>query len=161
MHALDKRIQSKCKFLDFQLLAWKLTKFVMSFFNPEVSFRWNFTTNFSVMIHNSSEMLYLKQYMFWTERTHQCTIFRLIGALMKFHPIPHSIFGTTSSGLVQILHHCSVSWYITPPYFFSWTCASREICLLYFFSWTFIWFLQKEPTTVQTFRLSTPEVEFH
>ena len=33
--------------------------------------------------------------------------------------------------------------------------------LLYFFSWNFIWFLQKEPTTVQNFRLLTAQVKFH
>ena len=44
------------------------------------------------------------------------------------------------------MHHSSMSW---------------EISLLYFFSWNFIWFLQKEPTTVQNFRLSTAQVKFH
>ena len=57
--------------------------------------------------------------MLWTKRAHQCTIFRLLGALMKVHPIPHAIFETTRSGFIQILHHCSVSWKITPLYFFS------------------------------------------
>ena len=55
LHPLDKRIQSKCQFLDFHLLAKKLTKLLMSFFNPQVSFLWNFATPFSVMTHNSSE----------------------------------------------------------------------------------------------------------
>ena len=32
------------------------------------------------------------------------------------------------------MHHCSMLW---------------EISLLYFFSWNLIWFLQKEPSTVQ------------
>ena len=36
-----------------------------------------------------------------------------------------------------------------------------EISLLYFFSWNLIWFLQKEPTTVQNFRLSVAQVKFH
>ena len=44
------------------------------------------------------------------------------------------------------MHHSSMLW---------------EISLLYFFSWNFIWFLQKEPTTVQNFRLSTAQVKFH
>ena len=57
--------------------------------------------------------------MLWTKRAHQCTIFRLLGALMKVHPIPHAIFETTRSGFIQILHHCSVSWKITLLYFFS------------------------------------------
>ena len=38
---------------------------------------------------------------------------------------------------------------------------SWEISLLYFCSWNFIWFLQKEPTTVQNFRLLTAQVKFH
>ena len=44
------------------------------------------------------------------------------------------------------MHHSSMLW---------------EISLLYFFSWNFIWFLQKEPTTVQNFRLLTAQVKFH
>ena len=38
---------------------------------------------------------------------------------------------------------------------------SWEISLLYFCSWNFIWFLQKEPTTVQNFRPLTAQVRFH
>ena len=131
--------------------------------------------------------------MLWTKRAHQCTIFRLLGALMKVHPIPHAIFETTRSGFIQILHHCSVSWKITPLYFFSsnllsgwlkiyqipyvifetkgqfffklcifkiYLSMSWEISHLYFFRWNFIWFLQKEHTTVQNLRLLTAQVKF-
>ena len=45
--------------------------------------------------------------------------FRLLSALMKVNPIPHGIFEITRSGFIQILHHCSVSWKITPLYFCS------------------------------------------
>ena len=34
LYALDKRIRSKSKFSEFWLLAWKLTKFLMSSFKP-------------------------------------------------------------------------------------------------------------------------------
>ena len=34
-------------------------------------------------------------------------------------PIPHAIFETRRSGFIQVLHHSSVSWKITPQYFFS------------------------------------------
>ena len=44
------------------------------------------------------------------------------------------------------MHHSSVPW---------------EISLLYFFSWLFIWVFQKQPTTVQNFRLWTALVKFH
>ena len=57
--------------------------------------------------------------MLWTKRAHQCTIFKLVGALMKIHLIPHAIFETTRSGFIQTLHHCSVSLKITPLYIFS------------------------------------------
>ena len=71
--------------------------------------------------------------MLWTKRAHQFTIFRLLGALMKVLPIPHAIFESTRSGFIQISHHCSVSWKITPLYFFSsnlillWTKISIEV----------------------------------
>ena len=48
-----KRSPSKCKFPDFPLLAWKLTKYLLSFFKPRGSFLLNFASPFSVMIHNS------------------------------------------------------------------------------------------------------------
>ena len=36
---------------------------------------------------------------------------------MKVHPISHAIFETTRSVFNNILHHCSVSWKITPLHF--------------------------------------------
>ena len=46
-------------------------------------------------------------------------LFRLLSYLIKVHPIPHFNFETTRSGFIQILHHCSVLWKITPLYLFS------------------------------------------
>ena len=37
---------------------------------------------------------------------------------MKVHPIPHTSFETTKSRFIQLLYHCSVSWKVTPLYFF-------------------------------------------
>ena len=49
--------------------------------------------------------------------------------------LPNSChFWNNKSVFLQILHHSSVSWDITP---------------LYFFSWNFIYFQQKEPIKVQ------------
>ena len=53
---------------------------------------------------------------------------------MKVHPIPHAIIETKRSRFIQILHHCSVSWKITP---------------LYYFSTNLIYFGQKEPIEVK------------
>ena len=55
--------------------------------------------------------------MLWTKRAHQCTIFQTFECLKEIYPIPHAIFETQRSGSIQILHHCSVSWKITPLYF--------------------------------------------
>ena len=66
--------------------------------------------------------------------------FRFLSALMKVHPILHAIFETTTrSRFIQISHHCSVSWKITPLYFFT----SNLIC-----------FGQKEPVEVKFSDLS-------
>ena len=81
----------------------------LSFFKSQVSFCLNFATPFSIMTHNSSEIFYMKEYMLWTKRAHQCTIFRLLGALMNVRPIPHVFFETTRSGFIRIFHHCSVT----------------------------------------------------
>ena len=62
--------------------------------------------------------------------------FRLLSALMKVHPIPHAIFETIRSGFIQILHHCSVWWKITPPCF----CSPN-----------LIYFGQKEPIEKEIF----------
>ena len=60
--------------------------------------------------------------MLWTKTAHQCTIFRLLGALlMKIHPILPAIFETTRSGFFQISHRCSVPWEKTPLYFLAQT----------------------------------------
>ena len=44
------------------------------------------------------------------------------------------------------MHHSSRSW---------------EMSLLYVFSWNFTWFLQREPTKVQNFKLAIAQVKFH
>ena len=112
-----KKGPSKCKFPDFWLLAWKVIKFLRSFFLPRVSFPLKFASSFIVMTHNFYEMFYLKHYILLTERAHQCAIFQTVSALMKMHPILYVIFATTTSGFIQSLHHCLVSSKITPLYF--------------------------------------------
>ena len=109
LYALAKRIQLKCKFSDFCLLARKLAKFLMSFFKPQVGFHLNFALPFSVMTHNPSEIFQLKHISFGQKEPINIQFFRFLSAVMKVHPIPHAIFQITRSGFIQILHHCSVS----------------------------------------------------
>ena len=60
LYAYDKRSPSNWKFSDFRLVARKLTKFLMSVFNPRVSFLLSFASPFSVMTNNSSNIFYPK-----------------------------------------------------------------------------------------------------
>ena len=56
LYALHKGSPLKCKFSDFRLLVWKLTKFLMSFFKPRSVFSLKFASLFSVMTHNYSDV---------------------------------------------------------------------------------------------------------
>ena len=107
-----KRTLDGYKFSNFQLLAWKLTKFQIPQFSLEfcitfqchdTQFLWNFLP----------ETLHFGQ-----KEPIKVQIFRFLSALMKVHPIPHASFETTRSRFIQILYHCSVSWKITSLYFF-------------------------------------------
>ena len=53
LYAIDKKRPWKCKYSDIRLLAWKLTKFLVSFFKPPVSFSLNNASPFNGMTHNS------------------------------------------------------------------------------------------------------------
>ena len=108
-YALGKRIQSKRKFSYFCLLARKLTKFLMSFFRPQVGFPLNFALPFSVMTHNPFEMFLLKHISFGQKEPINLQFFRFLSAVVKVHPILYAIFKTARSRFIQILHHCSVS----------------------------------------------------
>ena len=65
--------------------------------------------------------------MLWTKRAHECAIFQTFKCSIETSP-------DSSCHFLQILHHCSVSWKITP---------------LYFFSPSLIYFGQKEPNKVK------------
>ena len=69
---------------------------------------------------------------------------------MKVQPIPHAIFETTRSGFIQILHHCSASWKITPVYFLSWNLIPSK--------WkfqTFMWFGKNSPKILMSFETAS------
>ena len=111
LSVIGKRSLIKCKFSRFRLLAWKLTKFLMSFFKSRVSFHLNFASTFTVMTRNSSDIFKLKRVICFGQReTNKVKYFRLLSALMEAHPIPYAIFETLRSGFFQI---CSNSKFKT------------------------------------------------
>ena len=57
--------------------------------------------------------------MLWAKRALQCTIFQTFECSNESsHNFSRAVFETTRSGFTQILHHCSVSWKMTPLYIF-------------------------------------------
>ena len=68
--------------------------------------------------------------------------------LMKVHQIPHAIFETTRLRLIQILRHRSVSWKITPLYFFNSKLYPfhKKSQLKWYFQ-TFDWFGENSPNS--------------
>ena len=91
----------------------------MSFFKPRVSFPLNSASPFSGITHTSYELFGWSITCFGQKQSVKVQFFRISSALMKVHPIPHAIFETWRSGIIQTLYHCSVSWKITPLYFWS------------------------------------------
>ena len=88
----------------FQTTSQFSFKFCITFQYHDTKFLWNFL----------AELL-----CFGQKEPIKVQILRLLCALMKVHPISHASFETTRSRSIQILHHCcSVSWKITPLYFF-------------------------------------------
>ena len=118
LYALDKSIQSWCKFSDFRLVALKLNRFLILFFKPQISFPLNYSSPFSVMTHNSSETFQLKHNMLLTKRAYQCTVFQTFECPNESSHNSSWHFWNKRSGFIQNLHHCLGSWKITPLYFF-------------------------------------------
>ena len=84
LYALVKWIQSKCKFSDFWLLAWILTKFLMSFFKPQVSFPLilqHFSVSWHIIPLKFSNWNII---CFGQEEPINVQFFRLLSALKKF-----------------------------------------------------------------------------
>ena len=100
-------------------IALKLTKLLMSFFNPRVSFPLTFASSISVIIHNSYEIFYLKHYMLWTKRPHQSTVFQTFEYSNESSSNSSYHFWNHKVRVFQILHYYWVSWKITPMYIFS------------------------------------------
>ena len=81
------------------------------------------------MTHNSSVNFKLTHFLLWIKGSHQIFNFETFECSGKNLPNHKSVF-------LQILHHFSVSWNITP---------------LYFFSSDILYFVQKEPINMYTF----------
>ena len=102
-------------FWDFQVLRWKFAIFLMLFSKPHVSFSSNFASLFSTMKDKSSLLFWSNVIHFGEKEPIKVEILRISSAQVKIHQIL-LIFETTYQFFLQILHHSSVSWDITPLY---------------------------------------------
>ena len=116
MCALDKWIQSKFKLSDFQLLACQLTKLLMSFFKPQVSFCLNFATPFSAMtlkIFNWNSVCFGQKQPISVQFSEFWVLY------WKFTQFLMLFLKPQSQGLSKFCITGSVSWKMTPLYIFS------------------------------------------
>ena len=149
---------------------------------------------FIVMTHSSSVNFKFVHFLLWTKRSHQSPNINTFKCSGENLPNSSCHFLNHKSVFLQVLHHSSVSWKITPLYFFRsnikyfaqqksmkvqifetfeysgqnspnschfWnnksvflqilhhSSVSWDITPLYFFSWNFIYFQKKEPIKVQ------------
>ena len=129
----DQKCPLKCKILR---LSSARIKFLMSIFKQQVSPSPNFASFFIAMTHDSLVNFKLIYFLLCWKGAHLSANFECFQVLWwKFTKFVLS-FSKPKSVFLQILHHSSVSWKLTP---------------LYFFSSHNIYFAQKEPIKVKDF----------
>ena len=106
---LDKRIPSKSKFRDFQVLWCKFSKSLMSILKVQISFPSNFASIFSVIKHNFST-LFLAQTLYTLVKSNllKCKCLRFSSTRVKICQIPHVNFELTNQFLFKfwIILYC-------------------------------------------------------
>ena len=103
----------------------------------------NFASFFIVMTRNSFVNFKLTHFSLWIEGSHQSQFFKCPRENLSYSwcQLPNH-----KLAFLQILHHFSVSWKITPPYFF------RS---------NVIYFAQKEPVKVKISRILSAQVKIY
>ena len=121
------------------MLGSKFIKFLKRQFSSSL----NFALFFIAMTHNSSVNFKLINFLFWTKEFHRSPNFDTFNCSGENFPIFSCHFLNYKSVFLQILHHSTVSWKITPLYIFS----------------SNIYFGHKEPIKTQFFRLLSARVK--
>ena len=97
----------------------KFIKFLNSVLNWQVNSSSNFASFFIVMTRNSPVNFKLIHFVLWIKGSHQSQNFETLECSGENLPNSSCHFPNHKSGFPQILHHCPVSWKVTPLYFFS------------------------------------------
>ena len=89
----------------------------LSILKWQVNFSSNFASFFTVMTHNSSVDFKLILFLLWITGSHQYADFETLNCSGENLPYSSCHFPNHKSVFLQILHHPSVSWKITPLHF--------------------------------------------
>ena len=126
------------------MLRSKYVKFLMSILKWQVYSSSNFASFFIVMTHNSSVNFKLIHFLLWIKGSHQSSNFETFKCSGENLLYSSCHFSNHKSVFLHIFYHSSVSWKITP---------------LYFFRLNVIYFAQKEPIKVEVFRISSAQIK--
>ena len=99
------------------MLRSKFVKFLMPIFK-QVNSSSNFASFFIVMAHNFSVDFKLTLFLLWIKGSHQYANFETFNCSGENLPYSSCHFPNHKSVFLQILHHLSMSWKITPLYCF-------------------------------------------
>ena len=119
LYTLVKEANYRANFLDFWVFESKFFKFLMSILKWQVNFSSNFALFFIFMTHNSSVDFKLILFLLWIKGSHHYPNFETLNCSGENLPYSSCHFPNHKSVFLQILHHSSMSWKITPLYFFS------------------------------------------
>ena len=123
---------------------FKIFQIVVSILKRQVNSLSNFASLFIVMIHNFSVNFKLMHFLLWMKVSHQGSIFWTFECSGKSLPNSRCLFPIHQLVYFQILHQSSVSWNITPQYFF----RSK-----------IIYFAQKRPIRIEILRIASAQVK--
>ena len=91
----------------------------MSILKRQVSYSSNFVSFFIVTTYNFSVNFKLTHFLLWTLESHQSSNFNTFKCSGENLPNSSCHFPRNKPAFLQILHHSSMSWDITPLYFFN------------------------------------------
>ena len=118
LYTLVKGANLRAIFFYFRVFESKFFKFLMSILKWQVNFSSNFALFFIFMTHNSCVDFKLILFLLWIKGSHHYPNFETLNCSGENLPYSSCHFPNHKSVFLQILHHPSVSWKITPLYFF-------------------------------------------
>ena len=128
------------------MLASNFVKLFVSILKRQINCSSNFESFFNAMTHNSAVNFKLIHFLLWIRGSLQIPNFETFKCSGENLPYSSCNFPNHKSVFLQILHHSSVSWKITPLYFF----RSNVTC-----------FAQKEPIKAEILSISWTQIKVH